>query len=483
MANIPITGLSGLGASIANAGADMLGRQRQLEDENRRRANQLQDVQAARDYSDAVRLDERANRLEDQKQLDEQRGRQALIAALRTEGLLPPGAESDPAAISAAYAEFQKRGLEEMYRELGQTPGPDGRPLLTDADLSNPEKIAAAKDALGRIKAEQVKFSLGQRDNAQATVDNIQNQLGQVRARSAQVASRIDTPPRQFGPADQQVLALAAQMAEQAKPGSGRDRKAIAAMVPIAQKELNDNALISHAQNVQSATRELESLRYNEAQLTNALRETIQTFKVAPSAKAGAAVLEQPTAAPVPTASAAATPEQIAAAMDKVFGGTAPANRGSELLRDTGTTPSGPTPIPPRYQPEESASWRQTGGRVREAIGDAMRAGGQAVSNIVRPSSWHGDFDAAYYERTPEAQIAQLKARLGALRDQSSATATAIKNRLYELEQTIAKRDGDGAALLRSPTLPAVSTPLSSQPAPISPPTWWKTSQPVPAGL
>lgn len=485
MPNVPVTGLSGLGAALADAGADYLGRTRQLEDEKRRRGYQLEDTQSARAYQDSVRREERVGRIEDQQTLDRQHARQVLITTLQTEGLLAPGKENDEQAVAAAYAEAQRRGLDKLYQELLSTPGPDGKPLLTQADLGNPARVQAAKDALGAIKADRMKFQLGQQDNAQATADSLQQQLTAVRAKSAEIAGRIDAPVRQFGPADREVLTLASQMAEQAKPGSGRNREAITAMVPVAQKQLNDQSLIQHAQEVQSATRELESLRYNEAQLTNALRETLQTFKVAPSRASNAATLQSPTAAAPAGAPKPATADQMTAAMDAVFGKAAPAQ--------------GATPAPgaamlanPTNDPLISQeNTRREGDAWQKNLADPFNA---AMDKVDRIKAEINRVRAGLPPPNAPAVTFGLP-NANDIYNNPTVKANSLSQLLVELDAAQKEAEQARRAMLGVPAVPKpVSAPAAtpgamlSSPAPISapppsPPQWWKTGAPAPAGV
>jgi hypothetical protein len=480
MPSIPVTGLSGLGAALADAGADYLGRTRQTQDEARRRGQQLQDVQAARDYQDQVRREERSGRLEDETKLQTMRQAAALKTVLVNEGLLSPGDVDKPEAVTTAWNEMQRRGLDRMYQDLLSTPGLDGKPLLTQEDLSNPAKIAAAKDALGAIKAKQLQFSMGQQSNAQATVDNLEGQLAGVRRRSQEVAKTIDAPAQQYTPASPEVLQLAAQLAEQSKPGSGRDRQAIAAMAPMAMKQLNEQALLAHAQRVQAATRELESLRYNEAQLTNAMREAMQTFKVAPSKGASAAVLEGPASA-APAGPKAASADQMAAAMDAVFGKQTPA---------AGAASSGPTvlanptnePIIARENTRRAAvDWQKN-------LADPYTAALDKVDRIK------ADIQRVRSGAPPPGALAP--GMFGAPADLYSnptVQANSLSALLVELDQ--AQKDAEAArrAMLGVPSVPKpalapaptpgamLSNPMPSGSAAPVAPGWWNAGAPAPA--
>jgi hypothetical protein len=319
-----ITGGAALGAAILQGGQTYQNRMANLADQQSAREFASTEAEKERGYRSTEAEKAGARTLANERELQQQRLLAASVQALINEGFLDGSQRSDPQAVAAAYQRAQAAGLEKLYQEMLETPGDNGRPLLTVEEIADPAKVAEAKNKLGAIKAKQLQFSFDQRQNAQATVNDIQGQLAQVRARAAQVAASIDAPLQQYRPDSPEVMQLASALAEQVKPGSGRDREAVAAMAPDALKKLNEQAVIQHSLQVQSASRELEALRNNEAQLTAALREAMETFKVAPRPGTTPAALQTPSR---PTGPKAATTADIEAAMRAVVGGgkTAPA--------------------------------------------------------------------------------------------------------------------------------------------------------------
>lgn len=474
MRNIPQTGLSQLGAVLADAGQTYQRNARQDQLMTRQRGQQLEDVQSARDDRDRVRKEDRTARLDDEAESLILRQAMTLKAAMIAEGILDPAQSNNPDAVAVAWGEMQRRQLDKVYGELLSTPGPDGRPMLTQDDLMNPSKVAAAKDALGQLKARQIQFSLDQQGNAQTTVDDIQKQLAQVRQRSQAVAARIDQPAPHYGPADQQVLALAAQLAEQAKPGSGRNREAISAMVPMAQKQLNDQALMSHAQQVQSATRELETLRYTEAQMTNALREAMQTFKVAPKGGAMPAALQSPgTGASAPKAAGAA---DIAGALEKLLGGgakpgaaaTATAPSRSGVLENPTSNPTiarGNAELE-RRAIQQSEALLNGAIHQAEVIERQLQAASGPTRGVGLAPGMTGGMSAVLYDDP----VASGQKTADLLKKKAANDARILQLR--------AQLEGPVAA---GASAPVVNTPTSSAPMEQTAPSWWRTMQPAPA--
>lgn len=328
MPNQPnVTGLSALGEAISNGTRDYA---------NLEVAQRLRDEQRA--YNERESDKQRKEHLQDAQRLELMRARTAGLQVLINENLLDPNKIDDQQAVQAAFEEAQRRGIDKLYNDLLTTPGSDGKPLITEADLSNPAKVQAAKDALGAIKAKQLQFSMGQHENAQSTVDAIAGRLGQRQARIADLSGKLDAPAPQYGLNDPQVQALAVQLAEQAKPGSGKNMQAVSQMLPDAQKMLNDQALVAHAQQLQSVREQLTAERYAEASDTNALDHAMQVGKVFPSK--GATISPSILRAPSAAAPKVATPEQIAAAMRAALG----ANGGG--------APSGSVVVPTNADPE-----------------------------------------------------------------------------------------------------------------------------------
>lgn len=278
-----VTGYTALGNAIANAADVNRERQQQLADAALRRSQALEDIGSARQFEMSEADRQNAQRINTEKQLGDYRANQAAVQALVNEGYLDGSQRDDKAAIAAAYQRAHADGVDKLYLNLLNTLDPDtNQPLLRRDDVGNPALVQAAKDKLSVIQGKQLAFTMGQPENAQATINDFNRELLMNRQQQEAVRQRANHPLTQYGPTDAPVLTLAAQMAEQFKKGSGKDFAAVAAQVPAALRQLNDQNLLAWNQNTQSAKIELQSLRDSESQLTNAMTRAMQTFKVAP---------------------------------------------------------------------------------------------------------------------------------------------------------------------------------------------------------
>lgn len=480
-----VVGPALLGNVIANAGADYLQRSRQLADVGRARANQLADVASAREYAD-TRFDvERSRMLADEEKRMQYQRALAGVQMLVQEGLLD-GSMADPTkpenmpAIQAAYKQAHELGLDKIYKDLLETPGKNGQPLLSPADVLAPDaqsRIDAAKTQLNAIKAGQLKFQMDQPANAQATVDQLNQQLAAIRAQKDRVVSDANQPAPHYQPNDPQVTQLAAQLAEQAKPGSGRNREAIAAQVPVALQQLNNQALMAWSQQTQSAKIELESLRRSEAELTNSLERAMSTFRVAPSNSAALAAPQPSANAPTPAAPKTASAEDIAAAMRAVVGGNA-----------TPTVPGVPQPSileNPTNEPAiEAYNQRQRaqvaqsaqslvdaavqeGQQIDQQL-NAVRAGKNAPSSPLSFGAGYGTIGGSVSAYNPDQQAKDI-ANLLKAKAANDAKVKALQAQLM----------GPAPATVAAP---AVNTPTASTPSTGygtqsfgATPEWWRT--------
>ena len=444
----PITGYSTLGGVISNLGQDQL-----------QRAAQLQDAQA----------------------MDTFRARQAGIQLLINEGYLDGSQRDNPEAVQAAYNQAKADGVDKRYFELYQTPDETGQPLLKPADAGNAQLVQAAKEKLGAIKAKQLQFQMGQPANAQATVNDIQNQLAQVRAQKEAITQKANEPAPQYSPNDAKVVALAQQLAEQQKPGSGRNREAVAAQMPIAYKQLNDQAFVAWSQNVQSAKIELESLRRTEAELTDALVRTSQTFKVAPSVRPTAApsMLQNPAASAPRVASA----EDIAAAMRAAIGGQSAPSSAAPDAASSGLLEN-PTNDPTISAGNEMLQ-RQRVATVQNQLNEAIQTGAKIEAQINSARNTSAPMTIPAFGGGlggPSPVQTQAPAGvLGAAQQVSSLLKAKAENeaRIKALQAQLA-----GPAPATS-TAPAINTPTSSTPTlgvGAYQAGWWKNPNPASIG-
>lgn len=457
-----VTGYSALGAVAAQAGNNA-----------RERSQQLQDVASQRAWLEREGDKQRAEKLQDEQTLETFRNRLAGIQILINEGYLDGSKRNDPNAVAQAYQRAQADGVDKLYTELTNTPDEGGKPLLTHADLSNPAAVQSAKDKLGAIKAKQLQFQMGQPANAQATVDSLSQQLATHQARIAQISAKLDEPAKQYGFNDPQVQALAVQLAEQAKPGSGRNREAVGQMLPIAQKQLNDQATLQHMQDVQAATRQLDGERYAEASITQALDHAMQTSKVFPIKSAGLtpAMLQAPAA---PAAPKVASASDIANAMKSIVGGTPAAPAAAPATSSMLTPIENPT-NDPTIDAGNSEIKRRQAAAVQSQLNDAINEGKSIDQQLddARQGYYTSPFDNMNEipmgpQKISPIMAAHSAASLLKAKADNAAKVKALQSQLM----------GPAPAIV---TPPAVNTPTTSTPsvgAAQGAPNWWQTSQP-----
>lgn len=467
----PVTGYSTLGATLSGIGTDALQRSRHLQDV----ASERQFVSGESDKERAFRSTEAASassrQLANEVELERQRSFAAGVQILINEGYLDGSRRDDKQAVADAYRRAQADGVDKLYVELTTTPDQDGKPLLTHAELNDPTAVQAAKEKLGAIKARQMQFQMAQPANAQATVDSLSQQLAQHQSRIAEISARLDQPARQFAPTDPEVQALAVQLAEQAKPGSGRNREAIAQMLPIAQKQLNDQAFVQHSQDVQAATRQLDGERYAEATLAQTLDHAMQTGKVFPSRVASnPSALRSPSTAATPRVASAA---DIASAMRAAVGGS-------------GTAAPGPSPSlapidnPTNNQTIEAGNVearRMLHAQTESELNRALEEGRQidaALSDAASRGSTPGGYvSSGMFPGASMMGISHNADPLGAAKD----TAGLLKQKADNAARVKALQ-----AQLIGPTAATVTAPVMNTPATSTPtlgaaqgaPNWWQ---------
>lgn len=478
-----VTGLSTLGNVFAGFGADQLARSRTLDDAERKRSQQLQDIDTeikfktgeAQKERDARANENAANRsglLANEQAMATFRDRQSAIQILVNEGFLNGALKADEKAVADAFASFQQAGVDKQYAELWSTPDPaTGAPLLTREQSVNPAAVMAAKDKLGAIKAKQIQFQMGQQGNAQATINQLNQQLAGIRQQKEAITRAANEPVRQVTANDQRVAALAAQLAEQTKPGSGRNREAVAAQIPIALKQLNDQAFIEWNSNIQSAKIELESLRRSETELTGALERAMGTFKIAPS---NAGALTAPVAAPTASvAPKAATADDIAAAMRAVVGGAGGA----------ASAPAGPSAINPFQNP--------TNNPVIAAGNDELQSRAQSELNaaVFRNGQIEQELASLSVPQRPSLGVGLGGMSVASVADPiaGATKATALLKAKAENDAKIRSLKAQQmGAVPAGVTAPAMNTATSSTPTPaFAAPegNWWQASSPPPPGM
>lgn len=231
----------------------------------------------------------------------------------------------------------------------------------------------------------------------------------------------------------------------------------------------------------QIVARRLGDLRAEKNTLTNIFRAVGVSGTPKPRAEANiqqgrAPNVQRPTTAsatPAPGGQPKMTPEQFAASMVK----RPPPPVAMPAPNGSSATPSAVArlePPAPAYTPAPTRPGMEST-RANEAVGDKMRAFGQGVSNVFRPSSWVGNMQETLgrpamplsnpaasvltFEVAPEVQLRQLESRLSALADQQSPTAAAIRNQILSLQRSLAQMmTRRGNANLAEPMSTAMDT-------------------------
>jgi type II secretory pathway pseudopilin PulG len=475
-----ITGPEMLGAAVANASERYANTARQDQLMERARTNQLADVADARAYSEARYDRERFDRLDDRQREAAQQIRNQMVNEAVKEGLLRLDEVDEEPKVAAAIQEMARRGLLAKYKTLIETN------VLKPADVTNPLAVDTAMETAAARNAELIanereQLWLRQQDFTRLRQEE-QRIQGQIQQLSADLQRAADYVPTEAEVANV-ALALATS---QKKPGERPSRDEIDAQRAAAMQQLREVGMQNQYLDRQTKAVQLQALSQQLAAIKANTQEYIRRG-------IGPQVLSEPAAAPAsaPTSAAPAGGSPMESFIGMLEAEEArrkaaadAADRGSE---PEGAAPSAPAPI---YTPTPSVGRKMTQRRANEAVGDWMRGLGYGIVNLMRPSSWHGNMDAAYLDVDPEVLIPQLKSRLAAMSDQNSAAAADLKNAIYELslrgrgtpfselpspQQVQAARGSPRTELLNLPGPSAApGRPITSAPPVFpTPTTWW----------
>jgi hypothetical protein len=481
-----ITGPEMLGAAVANASERYANTARQDQLMERARTNQLADVADARAYSEARYDRERFDRMDDRQREAAQQIRNQMVNEAVKEGLLRLDEVDEEPKVAAAIQEMARRGLLQKYQKLIEAN------VLKPSDVTNPLAVDTAMETAAARNAELIanereQLWLRQQDFTRLRQEE-QRIQGQIQQLSADLQRAADYVPTEAEVANV-ALALATS---QKKPGERPSRDEIDAQRAAAMQQLREVGMQNQYLDRQTKAVQLQALSQQLAAIKANTQEYIRQG-------IGPQVLSEPAAAPAsaPTSAAPAggSPMQSfqqmleaeaagrSAATTPAPGGSSPATPVAEAAPAL----SAPAPI---YTPTPSVGRKMTQRRANEAVGDWMRGLGYGIVNLMRPSSWHGNMDAAYLDVDPEVLIPQLKSRLAAMSDQNSAAAADLKNAIYELslrgrgtpfselpspQQVQAARGSPRTELLNLPGPSAApGRPITSAPPVFpTPTTWW----------
>lgn len=325
----PVTGYGDLGRILLQ-GASGYGQLKLHNDEEaRRRAQQLQDVQSQRDYETQRAETQRKNLRADELN----RTQQQIALALVNERLLDPSDLNDPQKVAAAFAKAKELGLYKEYQDLLNTPDlnavPDAAgnlpPLLTIGDIGDPAKVNAARQKFSVLKAAQTKRTLDTQTNAQETADNLQKKYDQVMGEADKLQTELNQPIETVvrPPAPEDVQRMAVQLALDANGGKQPSGKDIAAQMPVAAQQLQQQRLemaMIHRQQVQERVK----LLHETGSSLGARLNSLSSKSIFPSSSTFNEPSTAPAvSAPAPTADPAARQKAMQSIVDSLKGGTA----------------------------------------------------------------------------------------------------------------------------------------------------------------
>lgn len=440
----PQNGLTMLGEAIMGGARDYEVRARQLEDEARRRSEQLQDIGSARawQHSENVSADER--RLAQEKGLQDIRTQEDIKRTLISEGLLAPGDINDQGKVAAAFELARQRGLDTLYAELTSTPDETGKPLLTRDDFGNVAAINTAKQKLGQIKAAKLAFADSQAHNAQGELARISQQMNQVQAASSELDRRLGAPAPAIS--QDELTNAAIQIASQAHPGKPPSNQEIAAAIPQAKTQLEQAVMTRWAMDKQDAQvqrgilgAQLQDLRYQYDTL-------VTKFGVAPAPGSISAV---PPTARLANPTSEANPQQRAAAVASLLPPKpAAAPGGASLLANPTNEPL----IAAANERRGAQAWQSNLADPYTATLDKLQevqARKQAILSGQDPSIYTGGMIMAKTGQRPPPMTPDVQAKL------LSDTLVQEQALLKQVDQTKRAMLGLGpTALLANPMAP-----------------------------
>ena len=319
-----------LAAAVAGFGQQLGGRMMQLQDEERLRAQRVQDVNDNRAYAESRYNVERADRREDRDEAD----RRAMQQVLIQHGYLSPNDLGNPDAVQQAFQQAQRDGLVQRYQTLVS-----GGYLSAD-EVSNPEAVSEALDAWGKESKTSREHEQTAKANAQQTVNRLADREIQISRQMDDIQQELSAS--QQGPTQAQVQTRAMQIAQESAGGSMPSQADIQAATAQAEEELLERAQMNSMLRQRELIPVLTSLSRELQDTRDRTKILIQNFKIAP------AISEVPAAvnpAAEPRAQREATPKERAAAIRAAVGGL------TGNTESQGTNPLTDPATPNEYQP------------------------------------------------------------------------------------------------------------------------------------
>lgn len=474
------TGLAALGQVFQEAGvgyaqdkrAQML-RQQQLDDEARRRQNQLSDTQSSREF-ERTEFDYQQAAVQKASDLHSKgEFKQHIAQMLANNGYLDPDKLDDQAAIHVAWAAFQRDGLAQKYADL------INHGYLPMDKIGDPQAVADAQAKAAAASAAAFGASADQKANAVADAAKLAKQHDQTVAQLSQMEAEASKDPALEQPSAHDVQNRAAQLARDANPGRAITPQLVAQQMQAAASELRDQAIQAQMQRTQQAKAVLPSLQ-RQAQSEGARLDHYEKMGIFANPEDGEAAPPAPASTLAPAAGGAPPAAAQQSAFAALTGKGAPVVAGAAPTPAPPPTGSSPTSAggagPDGFNFDQdpvqqmAADQAQQGRDVRaEQIAAPAQQAASEISDI------ENQLRAAFANPNKDpGLITSLQAKRQALLQKLKALRTAQATPTATLTPP--------PVATGSPTAsPAFSDANGSAPTPPPAATWWQSPDSVPS--
>lgn len=445
------TGLQQLGAVMMEGADDYAKIQLLRQAEDRRRAQQLADMQDQRQFAVEQRDVERGFANTDRRENAVFAARLEALERARVAGLISAADFGQVAIEDAALAKLAQVEATEFKRK--------------ESALTN------AQGELNQLVAD--------RDTLSARDQKIADGIRQLQADYADTMEQAEPAPVTKAAVLARAAELAAASGVRLATVEPKRSEQLSAYTGQAKEELDQAAFIpayAAQQRLKSISGQYNSLVREQGIVVDQLRNVRQTmndlqrqFPIAPvRAETPAAVIAPPAAdAVVPDAAPGiateaerqtardalrrpAAPQGLDSLRSRVFEGIdATQERPAASFSNPRVT--GSEFIPKIVQPQAALTPGQAMGRRNDAVADTMRGAFTGVTNLFRPSSWNLNDNYLVYDPPARRTAEQLQNRLLALSDRESPTAASLRNRLLALPPLQPLTQGSSTASLGNP--------------------------------
>jgi hypothetical protein len=468
------TGLGQLGQVLMGGAAEYAAEKRRTDEEARLRANQLADIQSARDYQDRRYATERRDRRDEVNAERLYAGKAELMRL----GYLDPKDFDNPQAVSAALAKVHADGTAAKYKaaiEAGD---------LSYADLASGDeaKITAGLQKYSERAAKETTRREGATAGGTAQAADVQRRQRaldqQNNALTQQIASFESESAKR--PSQQEIEIRAAEIASPTAKSPGNPTAAeIAAQRPMAEQSLRQEGQEALFARVQAAKEQIALNRQQQMALTAQSEPLTRQGFFAP-----ASVFADPTSEPAAAAPAPTTPpvslDQARAILQQKYGAPATPAPNPALAPLPGDDP---------IIAEENARRKQQGiqSQFIDPVNQALARVDSAKQHVAAlrtvpvptPNMAMGgqgmNFPAAAIVRSPQDRAQALSVALTELQTAQQQLQDAQRRRLSVQDPTVAAAQ---------PGMPTASNANGTTPFPFSSsPQWWQQQPPAAAGF